>query len=119
MSLRLSQEELERSCEFIEKLGAELSKVEEQLYNLEEEKKVCFAECFIKLSQNKLTLEEKKQIATTDPEVQTLTPKIAKLIGLRVKYRNQLKLEDNKLNLWRTISANTRREQDFYNKLGD
>ena len=76
---------------------------------------------FVNFSKITIKVEDEKKIETIIAynKILHLTPKIAKLIGLRVKYRNQLKLEDNKLNLWRTISANTRREQDFYNKLGD
>lgn len=118
MSLKLSEEELERACDFIRKLGEELAELEEKIFSLTEKRKYEFDLAYLNACQIEGTQRQKEAMANTAEEVVALNEEIAKVKGRHIKVKKRLDLEMAKLDIWRTISANIRKEKDWYNKGG-
>ncbi len=116
MTLRLSEEELEKQCDFIRKLGEEEAKAEAELFLAKEEAKQALDLEYLNACQINGTQRQREAIANTNIEVINAKDKVGKAIEKHKRYKRRLDLEMAKLDIWRTISANTRKEKDWYNK---
>jgi hypothetical protein len=116
--IKLGDEMLEKAVHKISELGQELAKWESLYEKLNLEMKYERDLAFINLKDMKMTLREKDAIANTQGEVFGYIDRIAEAKEKYIGLRHKIASATHFLDLFRTQSANIRREKKFYQELG-
>ncbi len=116
-AIRLGDENLEKAVFHIEKLGSKLAEAESEYEKHSMEMKLERDQAYISLSDKKMTQKEKKAWANTQLEVINHIPKLVELKKTIIDLKYKLKSAELFCDLFRTQSANLRREKKFYQEL--
>jgi|TARA_R100000329_G_C7612863_1_gene217550 hypothetical protein len=116
-AIRLGDENLEKAVMHIEKLGSRLAEKESQYEKHTLEMKLHRDEAYISLSDKKMTQKEKEAWANTQLEVISHISILVELKKEIIDLKYKLKSAELFCDLFRTQSANLRREKKFYQEL--
>ena len=115
--IRLGDEMLEKAVHKISELGQELAKWESIYEKYSQEMKYERDLAYIDLMKNKMTATERTAIANTQPQVVKYIELMAESKEKYIGLRHKIKSAELFCDLFRTQSANIRREKKFYQEL--
>jgi hypothetical protein len=116
-TIRLGDEMLEKAVMKISELGQELAKWESLYEKYSQEMKYERDLAFIDLMKNKMTATERSAISNTQPQVVRYIELMAEAKEKYIGLRHKIKSAELFCDLFRTQSANIRREKKFYQEL--
>ena len=116
-AIRLGDEALEKAVMHISELGERLAKAESEYEKHTLEMKLERDQAFISLSDKKMTQKEKEAWANTQVEVINHIDKLVELKKTIIDTKYKLKSAELFCDLFRTQSANLRREKKFYQEI--
>ena len=115
--IKLGDETLEKAVHKISELGQELAKWESLYERYNSEMKYHRDMEYLKLMNDKMTQKEREAIANTQQKVIDYIDLIAEAKEKYIGLRHKIKSAELFCDLFRTQSANVRREKKFYQEL--